>query len=195
MNYQHIILQNIPLHLAQREINDLIGTIADFFMSDRLPGHLKKLKVWRNNVVNDRFFTWRNRSPADLLMIHRDVVRLVEVAFLLNMARINFQQVKLDAENFDTLIAAERNDWECHAEYLSEKQLANPMRTIRKFCKAYTMHEYREHLAEWLTYGLSKHACIDYEPYDIIRVYENLQKLFEACWLIRNRCLPPLLKS
>lgn len=195
MDYQHIIFQHYPLHLQQHEVNDPMGVLTDFFLSDWLPGHLCKLKRWRKHVTGEGYFMGKRCNPADLIMIHRDVVRLIEAAFLLDKIKDNLPHVRLDEASFEVTLAAERNEWECHALHLNTKQLVSPMRVIRKFCKAFSLHEYREYLQEWLIFGLSKHACMDLEPLDIIKVYENLQKLFEACWLIRNRCLGPLRKQ
>ena len=187
MDYQDLIYQHYPLHLQQHEVNDPMLVLTDFFLSDRLPGHSYKLKKWRDHVIGENYFIGKHANPGDLLMIYRDVVRLIEAAFLLNKLGEDFDHVQLDQANFEESIAAERNEWECHARHLNRKQLASPIRVIRKFCKAYSLNEYREYLHEWLIFGLSKHACMDLEPFDLITVYENLQILFEACWLIHQR--------
>lgn len=62
------------------------------------------------------------------------------------------------------------------------------MRVLKKFCNCYTLPEYRMHLKEWLIYGLSVTASDEYLiAADLVNIYEGLQMLAEACWLMHMR--------
>jgi HEPN domain-containing protein len=67
-------------------------------------------------------------------------------------------------------------------------ELINPLAVIEDFFNALNLQEYREQLEEWLENGLSNQSADKWmESSKIIAVYENLQKLYGAAWLIYQR--------
>ncbi|WDF57168.1 HEPN domain-containing protein [Mucilaginibacter sp. KACC 22063] len=91
----------------------------------------------------------------------------------------------------------EQLQWIDYPAHLSEEKLINPYLAIDHFFKAYTVGQYGELLSEWLETALSTSAADEtLDASDIIYVYENLQKLYEAAWVIRQREVePPILKT
>ena len=71
---------------------------------------------------------------------------------------------------------------------MKEAELMNPLAVIENFFNAFNLQEYREQLEEWLENGLSNQSADKWmESSKIIAVYENLQKLYGAAWLIYQR--------
>jgi hypothetical protein len=75
--------------------------------------------------------------------------------------------------------------WQWFPKDLPDKQLNNPYLVFKKVFKSGSLEFFRKDLEEWLQYGLNK------EPIDdgilnltIATVFEGLQKLYSAAWLI-----------
>lgn len=59
---------------------------------------------------------------------------------------------------------------------------------MQGFFASYSVPEYREQLGGWLEYGLSRYPAGEFvSAVDLITVYDNLQKLYEAAWVIHQR--------
>jgi HEPN domain-containing protein len=75
-------------------------------------------------------------------------------------------------------------------------ELINPYLAISNFFQAYSIDQYRDFLYEWLETGLSANAADEtLNVSDIIYFYENMQKLYEAVWMIRQREIEPTIKK
>ena len=181
-----------PLHLTSEEIMYPMRVLADFFGSDWLPGHLRELKKWRNCVVGEHYFKGRHGSPSALVSLYELNIRLIEAVFLFNANRFHYQSLTAKVEQADSQLAAEKAKWQDYPILLSRKQQLNPLKVLKRFCKDYKLPEYREHLNGWLTEGLSVRGGAEFlETADLIQIYENLQRLYEACWMMHMRYTSP----
>ncbi len=72
-----------PINLSPKQTSDPLSVFSDFFSDDSLPGHLQRLKDWRDYVLKDDFYRDMKGSPAGLAYFYKLNVCLVEAAFLL----------------------------------------------------------------------------------------------------------------
>lgn len=170
--------------------------IRDFFSADWLPGHLEGLLEWRKYVIEEGYYKDNTDSPASLLYTHRLNAQLVEAIYLLSQTKKAKKLTKCVFINFDEQLAREEKEWIHYPVYLSSVELLNPYLAISNLFRAYTVNQYRDFLYEWLETGLSANAADEsLDASDIIYFYENMQKLYEAAWIIRQREIEPTLKS
>jgi hypothetical protein len=190
---EHLTWHYYPLHLTRKEIIDPMLVIAEFFGYTWLNVHLKIFKKWRKKVLCDSYFKGRNGSPTTLLHIYQLNIRLIEGAFILNSSTPFHERFKVTLDDFEKQVTLEREQWRNYPLRLNSKQLSNPIKVIKKFCDTYNMPQYRDHLYEWLHYGLSASSCDEFiEAIDLIQIYENMQLLYEACWLMHMRHKSPV---
>ena len=172
-----------PIHLSPVEIKAPLSVVAAFFDDDRLPGQLTMLKAWREYVLKPDYYRGRKNSPSSLLYFHKLNIALIEAVYLLNQSgAVNGLNVSC-AE-----LAKEKKSWLAYPVFLSTAELNEPFLFLQSFFAAYSLPEYREQLGEWLEHGLSSRPAAEFiGTVDVITVYENLQKLYEAAWVIHQR--------
>ncbi len=112
--------------------------------------------------------------------------------YFFNLKRISFFLILPAAVAFDltdiTVLELEKSAWRDFPPNLNDNELQNPYIVIKLYFKSYSLTQYRNILYEWLEYGLSSKSPGEFiETYDLIKVYENLQKLYSAAWLIYQR--------
>ncbi|RWY55395.1 HEPN domain-containing protein [Mucilaginibacter gilvus] len=150
---------NTILNLKPAEIITPFIVIADFFDVDSLPGHLERLQTWRKCILEDQYFKGDKGSPSELLNFYKLNVCLLEAAYLLKS-----KTDPLINENADTYFV------------------------FRQIYQDYNLSAYQVILYQWLEFGLSASAANEFiGTIDLIRVYENLQKLYNAAWEIHRQ--------
>ena len=183
-----------PLNLTSEEIADPFIVLEQFFNISWIGGQLKLLKKWRKYIIRDDFYRGANGHPNDLLFVHVEAVRIIEAAFLLRDISVDLINVIFDQNSVNQQIKAEHEAWGYHAKCLSLKEIADPTRVIKKLCRLYTLPDYRAQLHDWLVYGLSTDSCDEFlTAAEIIPIYDILQKLIEAFWLIHMRRTQPVI--
>jgi len=171
---------NYPISLSTQEIENPFIVIDDFFSADDLSGHLEYLKKWRDRVIGPGYYVDLKGSPSGLLWRHELNIRLIEsVAQLLNsssLVKCNTMEISSDENKQVAAIIQSK---------LNESEINNPMIVINAFFQGRTVSWYRKELQEWLRYGLSTDAAKEFicSP-DLVSVFENLQKLHAAAWLM-----------
>lgn len=193
-----------PQYLNRDEVNNPLIVIREFFSADWPAGHLKALKAWRSFVTEDRHYTDHQQNPASLLYTYLLHVQLIEASFLLVQSNQKRKQpvcVAADQESSlavdqDNQLSNEQSSWLHFPQGLSRQELLDPYLILESFFKDYNLPQYRAFLYQWLEKGLSRFAADSDMPVrEIIHVYENLEKLYGAAWLIRQREMPPVLKK
>lgn len=185
-----------PKYLNRNEAGSPISVIGDFFSADWLPGHLSKLQEWRRYVIEEEYYNGKGKSPASLLMTHQLSARLVEAMYLLSKSKKGKALSKVIHINFEEQLLKEEKEWLHYPVYLSPVERINPYLAISKFFEVYNIDQYLEFLYEWLEAGLSVSTIDDdLDISDVICFYENLQKLYEAAWIIHQREIRPVLKG
>ncbi|NHA02500.1 hypothetical protein G7092_01765 [Mucilaginibacter sp. HC2] len=160
--------------------------LNDFFSAGIPKEHRKDLKIWRHFVINEKQYTGRH-GAAHVLAVYEETLQLVEAADHLLKYRELLSLYVLSDKN---RIEQEKIDLEYFPRDLPSKQLLNPLKTIKKFFKELTLEQYKDILHEWLHVALSNKAATEtLTAKDVIDVYENLQKLYSATWLINRRVL------
>ncbi|TFF36148.1 hypothetical protein [Mucilaginibacter psychrotolerans] len=150
---------NAILNLKPAEISNPLLVIKDFFSDDSLPGHLERLQKWRSCVLEEHYFKGDKGSPSELLYFYKLNVCLLEAAYLL--------KDRLD---------------------LNFKEPTDPLFVFKQIYQDYDLSAYQGMLYEWLEFGLSARATNEaITPVDLIRVYENLQRLYGASWNVNQR--------
>lgn len=178
---------NCPINLSLKEISDPFIVISSFFSVDNVPGHLWDLQKWRDRVIGNGFYTDVKGNPSGLLFTHQLNVKLIEAAMVLQ--KPVFSEILMQCATYHlSQIDSERESFTYFPDNLNESELLNPYFVIRNVLNRYSLAEYRAHLYDWLTYALSIKPSNEFvESSDLIAVYENLQKLYSALWLIHQR--------
>ncbi|MGY4537831.1 HEPN domain-containing protein [Mucilaginibacter sp. UYNi724] len=150
---------NETLNLKPAEIINPFTVLADFFDVDGLPGHLERLETWRKCILEDQYFKGDKGSPSELLHFYKLNICLLEAAYLLK-----------------------------DKSYPFFKKADNPYLDFKQVYEDYNLSTYRAILYQWLEFGLSANAANEFiDTKDLIRVYENLQKLYNAAWQIHQQ--------
>lgn len=188
---EHIFNQwdNLPVNLAAEQIANPLIAIDDFFSAAWLPEHLDELYKWRRFILEPTYFLDAKGSPVSLLTAYKNNLKLIEAAYLINAAYKNgYNSYGVAISKSAEQLADEKQKWPHFPTLLNEVELMNPLAVIEDFFNAFNLQEYREQLDEWLENGLSNQSADKWmESSKIIAVYENLQKLYCAAWLIHQR--------
>ncbi|RYE59201.1 MAG: HEPN domain-containing protein [Sphingobacteriales bacterium] len=173
--------EQYTLHLSPEEIANPLLVLKDFFNDDWLPDQLERLKMWRDHILKDDFYRGRKNSPAELLYFHKFNICLIEA---IHIMKVHAPSVKMKSDD----LAQERRSWRDYPVHLTDAELSDPHLVINEFFDAFDLPAYRRHLYSWLEYGLSAKGANEFlEADSIVQVYENLQKIYSAAWLIHQR--------
>ncbi|QQL51202.1 HEPN domain-containing protein [Mucilaginibacter ginkgonis] len=174
---------------------DPLSVIAQFFSSDWLPGHLKALAIWRKYLLSDEVFEDGRSGPANVLFTYEITIKLLEAVFLFSKTkrfRLLKDRIYLKIED---QIEQERREWIHYPGILDFKGLANPYEVILQVLER-PLDDYNDQLHEWLEIALSTSSIDEsLSVADFIWVYESIQKLYEASWVIRQREITLTLKK
>ncbi|PWS33221.1 hypothetical protein [Pedobacter paludis] len=181
--------KNRIVYLDNDEIAEPIKVVHNFFSASWLPDHLKMLKQWRDDAAFESENS-NNRSPASLLYDHELTIKLMEAAWLLKGKKLG--RIKIDVKNenniADWYVKMERKKLSDYPENLTIREIIKPSSVIRKMFKFHTLDGYRKILNIWLYDALSNSFMEEsLTKAEVIMVYEQLVKLFEAMWLISQR--------
>jgi len=183
-------LRNRLIYLEKDEMSDPCKVVGLFFDACSLPEHLDMLRKWRDDVAFETKGTKR-RSPDNMLYDFELTVRLIEAAWLLKDCKIG----KLDIGSKDNNVAEwftgkERKKLIHYPEKLSMREKVKPSMVLKDLFRPYNVTEYRKILYSWLYDALGDNFLEENRSkYEVITVYEQLVKLFEAMWLINQRFL------
>jgi HEPN domain-containing protein len=177
--------EHYPKTLSQKEIENPLMVVEDFFSSDSLEGHAKRLKEWRYFVINNKVYTNDRHGPGTLLYLYDLNLKILEAIYLLLMRDQNtFGNEKVPEEQ----LGQEKEEWRYFPKNLSAKELLYPYKAIKKVFKKISPQQYREYLHEWVHQAFYNRA--DNESLyasEVITVYENLLKVYSAAWMIFQR--------
>lgn len=183
------IRENRILQLDNDEVANPEVVVKDFFHASWLPSHLRTLKKWRNYAAFGSDNP-KNINPANLLYDHELTIKLVEAAWLLKDRKLGKVYIKEGKENEITkfFIKREMKKFGHYSKNLKIKEIIAPSSVFKKIFKHYTLDDYRRILGIWLYDALSNIFMEEsLQKCEVITVYENLVKLFEAAWLIDQR--------
>ncbi|MFC3563266.1 hypothetical protein [Pedobacter jamesrossensis] len=182
--------KNRIIHLDNDEMANPIKVVNDFFSASWLPEQLKMLKQWRNDAAFETEEA-RNYSPASLLFDHKLTIKLLEAAWLLKDKKLG--RIKIDVETEDNIakwyIKTERKKLRDYPKHLTVLEIIKPSSVIKKMFRIHKLDGYRRILNIWLYDALSTGFMEEsLSKSEVITVYEQLVKLFEAMWLI-SQCI------
>lgn len=192
MEEENLSGHGYPQNLSPAEISSPMMVIEAFFDDDWLPGHMRELKEWRMFMIEETYFKDGRGSPASLLYIHKLNIKLIEAVFLMLQKQRN--EAMLNEEADEDQLEREKDTWRDYPVNLNRQELLDPYLVLYDFFSKYNLFEYQEHLYTWLECALSAGDTEEYDitPRDIVYIYENLQKLYEACWVLRQRAREPM---
>ena len=161
--------------------------ITAFFECAWLSNHLTMLKYW-NKLVSTKTCYDRKDCPADLVYTHKMFCNLVNAAWIIKkqQGQQSFQLQSLSSPEQEAYLNEEKEYLRDYPNYLGEDELQNPYLVINRFFEHFKLKEIHQHLYIWLNEGLSPLSYID-DFSATNKVYKQLRKLCEACWLIHER--------
>lgn len=194
MKTKNISTKTLLLYnLTKSELENPTIILKDFCLYEHLPDQLERLKCWRNLLLSDKTGKQRN-FPPDLFLLYRMTIKLLEAAWLLKAKRSENNLIFNGQEK--TVVEAhlhkERQEIKSYPVLLSNEELWNPGILFSQLFRLYKLTDYRRILQYWITEAFSHFYSEDaLEKEEIIIIYENLQKLYEASWLIYQRSTRP----
>ncbi|SDP99681.1 HEPN domain-containing protein [Mucilaginibacter sp. OK268] len=180
----HAPWEHYPKNLYFEEVQNPYLVLNQFFGS--WPDtHKKDLKQWRKAVTADTYFKGKPHGPGELLFISEQVVRLVEACYLLWVSYKGGHR----HENLLTpkLLEKARQEWIYFPDDLSEQELLNPYKILKKTYKDINVQRYRDHLKYWLYGAMYNRPIHDDEVITQMKtIYRNLSQLYDAAWVIQQ---------
>ena len=180
---------NRIVYLDNDEITDPIKVVNDFFSHSWLPNHLKMLKRWRNDAALESEES-KKCNPYYLVYNYELTIKLIEAAWLLQhhkLGRLDFDD-KQESDIAKWYIKTERKKLRDYPENLSIREIVKPSSVLKKMFRIYKLDGYKKILNTWLHEALSTSFMEEsLSKSEVITVYEQLVKLFEATWLISER--------
>ncbi|QXU44126.1 hypothetical protein [Pedobacter sp. D749] len=180
---------NRIVYLNNDEITDPIKVVRDFFSHSWLPNHLKMLKRWRNDAALESEES--KKCSPDYLVYHYELtIKLIEAAWILKrhkLGRLDLDD-KQESDIAKWYIKTERKKLRNYPENLSIREIVKPSSVLKKMFRIYKLNGYKKILHTWLHNALSSSFIEEsLSKSEVITVYEQLVKLFEATWLISER--------
>lgn len=169
--------------------------IHDFFESFTLPQ--AKMYLFSTLQAAESEHIWNKSTPNDLLFFFDHLHQLLSASYdlisnndIIERAVLpktdgspDLLQYHLYCGNYD-----QPNPWEYVPHWLSAKEYRDPYKALRKMTKAYSLKKWKENLHYLLNSALSANSLIEMGVHlELIRVFEGLQKMLEACHLIHVR--------
>ena len=180
---------NRIVYLDSDEITDPIKVVHEFFSHSWLPNHLKMLKRWRNDAALESEES-KKCSPDYLVYNYELTIKLIGAAWLLKshkLGRLDFDD-KQERDIAKWYIKTERKKLRDYPENLSIREIVKPSSVLKKMFRIYKLDGYKKILNTWLHNALSTSFMEEsLSKSEVITVYEQLIKLFEATWLISQR--------
>lgn len=183
------ILDNRIVYLDQDEITDPIKVVHVFFSYSWLPDHLKMLKRWRNDAALESSGS-KKCSPDYLVYNYELTIKLIEAAWLLKRHKLGRLDVddKQESDIAKWYIRTERKKLRDYPGNLSIREIVKPSSVLKKMFRIHKLDGYRKILNTWLHNALSTSTMEEsLSKSEVITIYEQLVKLFEAAWLISQR--------
>ncbi len=147
------------------------------------------LKRWRNDVAF-KSEEPKKFSPAFLVFHYELTIKLIEAAWLLKqqkLGKLDFND-KQESEFIKCYIKTEKKKLRNYPQNLSIREIVKPSSVLKKMFRIYKLDGYKTILHTWLHNALSTSFMEEsLSKGEVITVYEQLVKLFEATWLISQR--------
>lgn len=188
-NYSDLTSKHRIVYLDNDEITNPTVVINNFFSSSWLPDHLKTLKEWRNEAAFESDSSPERNSVA-ILYGHELTIKLVEAAWLLKNEKLGKVGINAKKENATAkwFLKMEKKKLRDYPEHLTVNEMVKPSSVLKKMFKIHDLSDYRKILNIWLYDALSTTFMEEsLSKSDVIIVYEQLVRLFEAMWLINER--------
>jgi len=177
---------HFPKTLRYYEIMNPFIVLKDFFNAASVDAHSEDLKQWRDCVITSKYYKSRNGAPGELIFIHSLNVKLIEALYLL-LLEYEYRRFLKQKASMEQ-IEKEKQEWSFFPPNLCQEDLTDPYQSLRKLFKKTKPQAYRDLLEDWLMYGLyNKPIDEGVAPKYIVRLYENLLKMYELGWLIYQR--------
>ncbi|MCO5950589.1 HEPN domain-containing protein [Mucilaginibacter flavidus] len=178
--------EQMPFHLRLEEVQRPLSVLEEFFFIRCPASHLKFLKEWRHFVLCDQFYNDKSDGPGHLLFVHEWNIKLLEALYLVLLDykenRYQFMPVP------DDQLSAEERRWSWFPKELAQDEQADPYLAVNRIFKKISLPKFRDYLKEWLSAALYKQEIDEsMRPAEVVKVFDSLEKLYCAAWLIRQR--------
>jgi hypothetical protein len=177
---------HLPKNLRIGEFLDPLQVIIEFFSTGLPSEQLRKLEEWRYFVVEEEYYTDSKLCPEPLLLTYDLNLRLMEAAYL---KLLHFKDSHIQPQSIQPeLLENERRIWSYFPANFLGAELSAPYKILEQCFEQYPPQAYRDNLHAWLHVALSTRTDFDtLPPSEIIQFYENMRRLCNGSWLIRQR--------
>jgi hypothetical protein len=179
--------EQYPKILRFEDVQNPLLVIQDFFATTGPKEHRRKFKEWRQYVNSRDYYNDHSCGPGALLLIHDNNIGFMEALHLLLWEVKNNNSLGWSSVTEERL-GRERHEWSYFPSNLTYKELIDPYQALNKCFKRIKPQQYRDCLHQWLYMALCNEINdIVMKPDELIKVYENMLRLYSAGWLIYQR--------
>jgi hypothetical protein len=185
MNFGQIApWENYPKYLNFKEIQNPLLVLDEFF-GDWVEIHSSELKKWKKYALSSKVYRGEVHGPGELVFIYDRNIRLLEACYLL-LCNYKYTYGKRNKVT-DAILEKGKQEWAFFPDDLSESELLDPYKRIKKTFKRASLEAYRENLKEWLLFALYTLPIDEGElSISMTNIYENMCKLYSAAWIINQ---------
>lgn len=186
--------QTCPLLVQQSHVADPYLEIESFFRDASLGEYRKDLKNWFRAALTKRKSFKRSNT---LIYFHGRLIQLIHAGYLIINNNLVYQRDEPYCSNaitFKDWINGMKTNYEMEngmatSAYdvyaLSDNEKLRPLEYLSKTLKLRKIKQLRYGLQEWLYCGLSnKNSLMGIDDKYILKLYETLEKLLEAFFLL-----------
>lgn len=181
-----------PLLLTEEQRINPYLFLEEFFNYTSLGGYRAELSVWFKNVLSEAIVYER---VSTLLFIHNQFLQLIQAGYVIASTGMRYSPLPIEnGELFCHWLVGlgyiKEKDHVEHHDYNNPYWLSVPCREapltyIQETLTLETVTHIRKGLKEWLEAGSSEYDCIaDLKHEYAFELYELLQKIIEACYLL-----------
>lgn len=164
-----------PISLNPEQVANPLQVIDEFFSLDGFDGSLKYLDRWRELVLKRISIRDEAAVPiSGLYYFYHLNLQLVDAAYLL-----------YNVLKGDLIDNSMQNEFAVTWVKMNQSEREDVRDLLFGFFSDYNLPQYRKLLSEWLSHAFTyKDNAVYIEVKDLVTVYENLQKLYGAMWVL-----------
>ncbi len=177
---QLIYLNKLSL-LSKKDVSDIDPfSILDDIFSFATVQEMKALLLEAGIAALTEKYSWKQRSPGNLLYFYERLELLLEAGMLVLL----FPKYRKKATQKNSAGSASIS-LPCS---LSQEELEDPLLVLESFFAFQPIKKWKRQLYLWMEAGFSNYSVLDeFKPGLVLLYQQHLNKLLDACWKITGR--------
>lgn len=180
-----------------KELQFAFSCIHDFFDNYSMSETLRMIDALLKAGSSGK--PWNQGPASDILYFSDMFLTLFKAIYSIDPLLVHDEDFIIEeiepSKNYDSLKNSKfissghfANAWNCFPRHLTLKELADPIKVLRKFTAIYAQLDVEKIIKEITFYALSNDSIDDeYSVYEVLRLRKHFLKLTEACHLLHVR--------